>query len=327
MARYGFHASHEQIAPGTLLRDVRAAQEAGFSRAMCSDHFAPWSSAQGHSGFAWSWLGAALATTTLPFGVVTAPGQRYHPAIVAQAAATLAEMFPQRFWLALGSGQALNEHITGERWPAKPERNRRLLESAEVIRALFAGECVDRRGLVTVDRAVLYTRPAVAPRLFGAAVTPQTAGWVGSWADGLITVNKPPEQLRQVIDAFRDGGGADKPVLLQVHLSWAPEEAEALRLAHEQWRTAIFGGDAGWNLPMPEDFEQVAAHVTPEDLREYVLISADPARHAGWLAEYADLGIDEIYLHHVGQEQRAFLDVFGTRVLPELTTVTAGDRP
>ena len=139
MTVVGFHASHEQAHPADLLRAVQHAEEVGFDAAMCSDHFAPWSERQGHSGFAWSWLGAALATTSLPFGVVNAPGQRYHPAIIAQASATLAAMFPGRFWVALGSGEAVNEHITGDRWPSKPERQARLLECVEVIRALHAG--------------------------------------------------------------------------------------------------------------------------------------------------------------------------------------------
>ena len=169
MAIFGYHASHEQLPPSAALACVQLAEEAGFQAAMCSDHFAPWSRAQGHSGFAWSWLGAALQATGLPFGCVNAPGQRYHPAIVAQAAATLAEMFPGRFWVALGSGEALNEHITGARWPAKQARNDRLLECVEVIRALFAGETVSHRGLVTVDRAKLWSarwcrRRCSAPR-------------------------------------------------------------------------------------------------------------------------------------------------------------------
>lgn len=320
MTTYGFHASHEQIPPSTLLRHVRTAQQAGFTRAMCSDHFAPFGPEQGQSGFAWSWLGAALATTDLPMGVVNAPGQRYHPAIVAQAAATLAEMFPGRFWLAVGSGQALNEHITGERWPPKDERNARLRESVDVIRSLLAGECVSHRGLVTVDRAVLYTRPAQPPPLIGAAVTPDTARWVGSWADGLITLNRPLDELRPVIEAFRERGGEGKPVLLQVHLSWHRNEQTALRLAHEQWRTAILGGDVGWDVAMPADFVEATEYVRPDDMREHVLVSADPARHAGWLREYADLGVDEMYLHHVGREQQEFLDVFGERVLPQVAT-------
>src|SRR5687767_3353420 len=155
MAAIGFHASHEQLPPSALLRAVRAAEEAGFDAAMCSDHFAPWSVRQGHSGHSWAWLGSALQATNLTFGVVTAPGQRYHPAIVAQAIATLAEMHPGRFWAALGSGEAMNEHITGDRWPDKATRDARLLECVEIIRALLRGDEVTHHGLVTVDRARL----------------------------------------------------------------------------------------------------------------------------------------------------------------------------
>ncbi|MFG3684982.1 TIGR03885 family FMN-dependent LLM class oxidoreductase [Micromonospora sp. NPDC047740] len=317
MPAFGFHASHEQFPPSVLLRLVSAAENVGFSRAMCSDHFAPFGVEQGESGFAWSWLGAALARTDLPLGVVNAPGQRYHPAIVAQAAATLAEMFPGRFWLAVGSGQAINEHITGDRWPSKPERNARLCECVEVIRALFAGECVDHRGLVTVDQAVLWSRPEQPPPVYAAAVTPETARWAAGWADGLITINQEVTAVRQVIEAYREGGGAG-PVLLQVHLSWAADEATALRNAHEQWRTAILGSDLGWDLATPAEFAQATAYVRPEDMRAHVLVSSEPGTHANWLRAYADLGVDEIYLHQVGLDQDAFLDVFSARVLPEL---------
>src|SRR5919199_2402284 len=196
MSVIGFHASHEQIHPAALLDAVRHAEEVGFTAAMCSDHFAPWSTAQGHSGFAWSWLGAAMATTGLPMGVISAPGYRYHPAIIAQGAATLAEMFPGRFWLALGSGQRLNEDITGLAWPEKAERNARLRECADVIRALLAGEVVTHRGRVTVVEAKLYSRPERPPPLLGAAVTEATAEQVGAWADGLLTVSAAPAQLR-----------------------------------------------------------------------------------------------------------------------------------
>ncbi|WP_342672661.1 TIGR03885 family FMN-dependent LLM class oxidoreductase [Micromonospora peucetia] len=304
--------------PSALLRLTEAAEQAGFRRAMCSDHFAPFGEEQGQSGFAWSWLGAALARTNLPLGVVNAPGQRYHPAIVAQAAATLAEMFPGRFWLAVGSGQALNEHVTGDRWPSKPERNARLRECVEVIRRLFAGECVTHRGSVTVDRAVLWSRPVQSPPLYAAAVTPETARWAGSWADGLITVNQGVETVRRVVEAYRDGGGGG-PVLLQVHLSWAADEDTALRVAHEQWRTGILGSDVGWDLVTPADFAEATAYVRPQDMREHVLVSSDPERHAHWLHEYAALGIDEMYLHHVGRDQDRFLEVFAARVLPELS--------
>jgi probable non-F420 flavinoid oxidoreductase len=314
----GFHASHEQASPRALLRAVQRAETVGFDAAMCSDHFAPWSVRQGHSGYAWSWLGSALQATDLSFGVVTAPGQRYHPAVAAQAIATLAEMYPGRFWAALGSGEALNEHITGDRWPDKPTRDARLRECVAILRALLQGEEVTHHGLVTVDQAKLWSLPAETPALLGAAVSEPTARMVGSWADGLITVNQPADALRRVIAAFREGGGEGKPAYLQVHLSWAETETEALALAHEQWRTNVFDSSLAWNLEFPEQFDAAAEHVPPDAMRAPVLVSADVGRHTGWLRDLAGLGFDGLYLHHVGREQDRFLDVFGSKVLPEV---------
>jgi probable non-F420 flavinoid oxidoreductase len=318
MPRIGWHASHEQIPPSVLLRDVRRAEEAGFQVGMSSDHFSPWSTRQGESGFAWSWLGAALATTGLPFRVVNAPGQRYHPAIVAQAIATLAEMFPDRLWVCLGTGEASNEHVTGDRWPPKAVRNARLAECVEVIRALLRGEEVTHDGLVRVDRARLWTMPAVVPPLIGAAVTEETARWVGGWADGLATTHRPPDQLRRVVDAFREGGGEGKPMVLQVHVSWAPSEEEALRIAYDQWRTNLFPPPVCWDLETVDHFDEAARHVRPDDVRAAVLVSSDPARHVAWIEEAAALGFDEVNIHHVGQEQGAFIETFGRHVLPAL---------
>ena len=318
VAAIGIHASHEQIAPSALLTAMREAEQAGFGRAWSSDHFSPWSERQGESGFAWAWLGAAMQATAMPFGVVNAPGQRYHPAIVAQAAATLAEMFPGRLQVALGTGEFSNEHITGEPWPPKRVRNARLRECVDVMRALFAGEIVDHEGLVRVDRAKLWTRPAQPPPLLATAVTVETARWAGEWADGLVTINQPHEHLRRMLDAFRSAGGDGKPVALQVHLSWAPDEEQALAFAHDQWRTNVHPPPLCWDIATVEEFELAAQHVRPEDLRGPVLVSADLGRHAAWIAEYADLGFDAIYLHHVGQDQRPFIDAFGRHVLPRL---------
>jgi probable non-F420 flavinoid oxidoreductase len=317
MTVIGFHASHEQISPGQLLTDVQHAECAGFAAAMCSDHFAPWSARQGQSGFAWSWLGAALATTKLRFGMVNAPGQRYHPAIVAQAISTLAGMFPGRFWAALGSGEAANEHITGDPWPPKEHRDRRLLECVDVIRRLLAGEEVTHHGLVTVDRARLWGPPDPPPPLVATAVSLPTTEMAAGWADGLITLNQPHDHLRRMVAAYREKGGRG-PVRLQVHLSWAPTEEEAEAIAHDQWRSNVLAPPAAWDIATPEVFDQVSEHVPASAVREVVRVSSDPAQHTAWLREYVDLGFDELYLHHVGQDQSRFIDVFGEHVLPEL---------
>jgi probable non-F420 flavinoid oxidoreductase len=318
MPRIGVHASHEQIPPSRLLEHVCEAEQAGFDAAMCSDHFSPWSERQGESGFAWSWLGAALASTALPFGVVNAPGQRYHPAIIAQAAATLAEMFPGRFWLAVGTGEASNEHITGDRWPEKPVRNARLRECVDVMRALWAGEEVTHHGHVRVDRARLWTLPAEPPVLVGAAVSEATAGWVAGWADGMITINQPRERLERVVAAFREHGGEGKRLALQVHLSWDADDERALAVAYDQWRTNLFSPPVCWDLESVALFDEASRHVRPEDVREGVLVSADLAQHAAWLHELAGLGFDEIQLHHVGQDLGPFIAAFGEHVLGEL---------
>jgi probable non-F420 flavinoid oxidoreductase len=317
MTEYGIHASHEQIPPADLLSAVIAAERAGFDAAMCSDHFSPWSERQGQSAFAWSWLGAALQATNLSFGVVNAPGQRYHPAIIAQAIGTLGAMFPGRFWAALGTGEFSNEHITGGDWPRKEVRNARLRESVDVIRDLLAGETVTRDGLITVDRARLWTRPETPPPLVGAAVSTATAEWCAEWADGLVTVNAPEQHLREMIAAYRGAGGRG-PVCLQVHLSWAGSEAEAEETAYDQWRSNVFAPPVCWDLELVEHFDVVSEHVTMQQVRSVVNVSADLGAHIEWLRGYAALGFDRIYLHHVGQDLGPFIEAFGAKVLPAL---------
>lgn len=316
--KIGFHASHEQFTPSTLLELTAAAEAAGFQAAMCSDHFHPWSEIQGQSGFAWSWLGAALQATRLSFGVVCAPGQRYHPAIIAQAAATLAEMFPDRFWIATGSGQMLNEGITGERWPLKEERNQRLRESVDIMRALWAGQTVTHEGFNLVEEAKLYTRPANPPRIIAAAITPETAQWAGEWADGLITVSKPKEELRKMVEAFHMGGGEGKSMFLKAQISYARTDEEAVQGAWEQWRTNIFDSVLLSNLRSPEQFNVAAQFVRPEDMHGHVRISRDPEKHIEWLRQDVDLGFDHVYLHNVNRGQKRFIEDFGERVLPAL---------
>jgi probable non-F420 flavinoid oxidoreductase len=319
MVRIGYHASHEQFAPSALLRYVQLAEEAGFACAKSSDHFHPWSEKQGQSGFAWSWLGAAMQATRLPFGMISAPGYRYHPAVLAQAAATIGEMFPDRLWLALGSGEAINEAITGLPWPEKAERNARLAECIEITRALFAGETVTHRGRVTVIEAKLYSRPERPVPIYGAAVTEETARWVGSWADGLLTTGgRDAAGVAKVIDAFRAGGGEGKPVVLQAALCWAPTDDEATASAMDQWRACAVGGEVNWDLRRPHDFDMVGDAVKEEQLAEFVPISSNPAQHVDWIGALAALGVDEIHLHQVGRNQEQFIYAFGELVLPQL---------
>jgi coenzyme F420-dependent glucose-6-phosphate dehydrogenase len=250
--------------------------------------------------------------------VVCAPGQRYHPAIVAQAIGTLCEMFPGRFWVSLGSGEALNERITGEKWPAKPERNARLLECVTIIRKLLQGETVTHHGLVVTEEATLYTRPEKMPLIFGAAVTAETARWVGSWADGLITINAPVPQLQRTVDAFREGGGQGKPMYLKVQLSYERTEEAALKGAHDQWRTNIFSGSVLADLWTVEQFDALGEKVQPEELRDMVIISADLAVHVEKIRRYAAMGFEKIFLHNVNREQEMFIRTFGENVIPQL---------
>ncbi|HEY1189327.1 MAG TPA: TIGR03885 family FMN-dependent LLM class oxidoreductase [Gemmata sp.] len=312
----GWHGSHELFPPGELLRLARRAEAAGFKAGMCSDHFHPWAPQQGQSGFAFSWLGAALQSTSLPFGSVCCPIGRYHPAVVAQASATLAEMFPGRYWLAVGTGQALNESVIGEAWPGKVERRARLREAVDVIRALWDGETVTHNGLVTLKEAKLYTRPVRAPLLFGAAITAGTAEWVGSWADGLLTVGHDPDGLREVVEAFRRGGGAGKPMALQAAVGYAPGEEEAWRDAHARWPVAGLGQDFLQDAPTPDLIAAEAKKVRIDDLRGKLRVSSDLARHIEWIKGDFAAGFEAVYLHFVGRDPDRFIDRFAEKVLP-----------
>ncbi|HUC81407.1 MAG TPA: TIGR03885 family FMN-dependent LLM class oxidoreductase [Flavisolibacter sp.] len=312
----GYQASHEQFSPSELLRYVQMAEQAGFKAINSSDHFYPWSTVQGQSGFAFAWLGAAMATTSLPYGSVCAPGYRYHPAIVAQAIATLAEMFPERFWISLGSGEALNERITGEKWPLKSERNERLLECYQVIKQLLRGETVTHFGRITVENAKLYTLPKQQPLLLGAAVTEETAAWMGEWADGIITVHRPYDELKKVVEAFRKNGGEGKPMYLKVQLSYAATDAEALQGAWEQWRSNIFHSTVLGDLWQVEQFDELGKFVQPEELKDMVRISSDVQQHINWIKQDQELGFERIILHNVNREQERFIKDFGEKVLP-----------
>jgi coenzyme F420-dependent glucose-6-phosphate dehydrogenase len=315
MATIAYHASHEQFAPSRLLRLAQQAETTGFTAIHSSDHFHPWSTRQGHSGFAFAWLGAALQTTSLPFSMVCAPGQRYHPAVVAQAIATLGEMFPGRFSIELGSGEAVNEKITGEPWPLKPLRNERLLASHSIIADLLEGKEVTRTtGPVTISEARLYSLPRQRPPLFCAALSEQTCRWAGEWADGLLTTGGPVKDVKQKIMAFRENGGGNKPVYVQYSFSYARSRKAALEDAYDQWRSNVLPVDLLNDLWKPEQFDAAAESISLDTFRERLPISDDPGFFAEKFAAYLELGIDRLILHNVNTFQEDFVADFGELV-------------
>lgn len=318
MAFLAYHASHEQFRPSELLRYIMLAQYAGFEAIHSSDHFQPWNERQGESGHALTWLGAAMQPCSLPFGLVCSPGPRHHPAVVAQAVATLGELFPDRLWVALGSGEAINERVLGQYWPSKATRNERLLESFDIIRQLLEGETITHHGHVHIEEGRLYTLPAKRPLLLGAAVTAETAYWMGSWAEGLLTVNHPLEKLAGVIRQFRRGGGKGKPIYVKVQLSYSRNESAAYAGAYEQWRTNIFESSVLAELWKPEQFDAAAEFVKLKDLQQSINISSDIQQHIRWLKAYLDLGVDSLILHNVNREQELFIEDFGKLVIPQL---------
>jgi probable non-F420 flavinoid oxidoreductase len=315
----GFHASHEQIGPVALREAVVRAEQAGFDSAMCSDHLAPWSATQGESAFAFSWLGAALqATERLSIGQFHAPGQRYHPVISAQAAATLAAMFPGRYtWMALGSGELLNEHVTGQRWPRKEDRMARLRECVDVMRALWSGERVSHDGMVTVDRARLWTLPDQPIALLAGAISESTAAWAGEWADGLLTVNQDDLTLQRLAGAYRESGGRG-PLGLQVHLVYDEDADRGVQTAVRQWRSNCLPNTLTWDLALPEQFEDATRFVPVEEVRRAVLVIDHPDRLVEQIERYVQLGYTSLYLHHVGVAQDAFIDMAAQHVLPQV---------
>ncbi|CAN7621849.1 TIGR03885 family FMN-dependent LLM class oxidoreductase [Neorhizobium sp. LjRoot104] len=317
----GYHASHEQFSPSELLEYVQAAERAGFQAVMTSDHLAPWSARQGNSGNNWVWLGAAMAKTNLPFGSLAIPGGwRYHPVVLAHLVATLSEMFPERLrWIALGSGEALNEHAVGRGWPDKTERNERLEAGSDIIRSLLAGATVssDHPSLRT-DQAKLWSLPEKPPILFGAALTPGTASRLGEWADGLVTVRKPVHEMKQIIEAFRTTGGGGKPLALQLQVSWAPTVDEARMAAWHEWRNAAVKPDLLAELKTPEEFDAALQDVSPEELDEFIPLITNGRDLLDLIEESAVCGFNEIYIHNVSRDQHGFMGFMAEQVFRQL---------
>jgi G6PDH family F420-dependent oxidoreductase len=227
-------------------------------------------------------------------------------------------MYPERFWLAVGSGENVNEHITGDSWPAKNFRNERLRESVAVMKALWAGETVNHRGTFIVDEAKLYTLPAAPPLVVGAALTPETSRWLGGWADGLITAGKNSDDLKTVVDAFREGGGEGKPIFLQVALSFAATREEALANAHHQWRVAGLTTEQLADVATPRAFDELTATISESTIADRLRISCEWEQHLEWLQRDVALGFEAIYINHIGANLASFIDLCGEHLLPEL---------
>lgn len=325
----GYAATLEQFGPMESVELSAYAESQGFSGVMAADHFQPWVPAQGHAGFVWNVLTAVAERTVGDLGPgVICPSFRWHPAMVAQASATLAHMYPGRHWLGLGSGEALNEHIAARYWPEAPERINRMFEAIEVIKKLFhasiAGRDVKHAGqFFKMESTRLWTMPPVAPKIYVATAGPVTAKRAGRNVDGLITVGAPLGKIEGLFARFAEGArevGKDPesmPKILQLHLSWAPTDEEALANAMHEWP------NGGMKFPKadirsPFEFEQIAKLVRAEDFEGRMVISSDPDEHRAYIQRFVDLGFDRIYLHNVGRNQREWIDVFSRDVLPNL---------
>ncbi len=312
----GYALSSEEHDPEHLVRWAQQAEAAGFDFALISDHFHPWIDKQGNSAFVWTVIGAIAQTTSrLRLGTgVTCPIMRIHPAIIAQAAATAATLMPERFFLGVGTGENLNEHITGEGWPEPAVRLEMLEEAIEVIRLLWqGGEQSYRGGYYAVEQARLYTLPAELPPLFVAADGDKAATLAGKAGDGLIGV-APKADL---IKTFRGAGGKNKPRYGQVTVCYAADEGEARGIAHTWWPNAGLEGNLSWEVKTPGLFEHAVKPVSEDVVAESIICGPDARRHCEGIQRFLDAGYDHVYVHQVGPEQNAFFHFYEEEILPE----------
>jgi G6PDH family F420-dependent oxidoreductase len=325
-AKIGYAAMLEQFHPTELLDMCTAAEAAGFEGIMAADHVQPWVPQQGQAAYVWNFMTAALERTRGDVGPgVTCPSFLQRPAMIAQAAATMAAMYPGRFWLGLGSGEALNEHVVAGYWPEVPERIARMFESIEIIRKLFSGKDVKHKGeYYRMETMRLWTMPETPPPIYFATAGPITAKKTGALCNGLITVGAPEEKIEMIFEKCREGcreAGNDPNTfqfILQLHLSWAPTDEEALANAMTEWP------NGGMKFPKqdirsPHDLAQMAKLVRPEDFQGRMLISSDLEQHRREIQKFLDMGFHQIYLHNVGRNQLEWAEVFGREVLPRLT--------
>jgi G6PDH family F420-dependent oxidoreductase len=323
MTSIGYALSSEEHRPADLVRHTRLAEDAGFEFALISDHFHPWIDRQGQSPFVWSVLGGiASATEKIQIGTgVTCPMIRIHPAIIAQAAATTAAMMPGRFFLGVGTGENLNEHILGDKWPDWDVRARMLEESIAVMRELWKGEVTSFDGeFYTVENARLYTLPEETVPIMVAASGPRAATLAGKLGDGLIGTG-PQAALVAAFDKGRRGKA--RPHFGQLTICWGPDEAKAEEMALELWPTAAIPGEAGQELPNPAHFEQLAEIVTKEMIAERVICGPDLDRTIGAIDKFIEAGFERVYIHQVGPDQEGFIETFGRDVLPRVGAKSA----
>jgi coenzyme F420-dependent glucose-6-phosphate dehydrogenase len=320
VAAIGYTLSGEEQRPTELVAYARSAEEAGFDFACISDHFHPWVDRQGNSPFVWAVLGGvAEATERLRVGTgVTCPTMRIHPAIVAQAAATAAAMLPGRFFLGVGSGENLNEHIVGDRWPETAVRQEMLEEAVEVIRLLWHGGLRSHHGRhYTVENARLYTLPDEPPPIIVAAAGARATELAARIGDGLFGL----VPKRDVIESFESAGGQRKPRFGQLHVCWAESEEEARKTALEWWPNAVVSGALNWELPLPSHFEDASQWADEDAIADSVVCGPDPERHVEAIKEFVEAGYDNVYFHQVGPDQEGFLRFAEAELLPRLEEV------
>jgi coenzyme F420-dependent glucose-6-phosphate dehydrogenase len=316
----GFALSSEEHSAPDLVELAVAAEEAGFEFAMISDHFHPWTPIQGQSPFVWGVLGAIAARTRrLHLGTgVTCPIIRTHPAVIAQAAATIAALLSGRFWLGLGTGERLNEHVTGAPWPPADVRTEMLEEAIGVIRQLWAGEEVDHRGrYFTVENATLFSLPETLPPILMAAGGPEAAKSAGSTGDGLIAT--APD--RELIEAYQVAAGSNLgPRVGQLTVCWAQDEGDAMATAHRWWPNAALHGAVSQELARPDDYAALARGVTVDEVAKVVICGPDPGAYRSAIEEFRKAGFDHVYLHQVGPDQAGFMRFASRELLETVAT-------
>jgi G6PDH family F420-dependent oxidoreductase len=311
----GLFISAEEHSGSFLVRSARQAEEAGFRSVMVSDHFHPWLDSQGHSPMVWPVLGAIAATTELTITTgVTCPTVRIHPAIVAQAAATVAEMAPGRFRLGVGSGEALNEHILGDVWPSTDVRLEMLEEAVALMREMWKGGNVSHRGEhYVVDAARLYEIPDQPIPVIISGFGPKAVDLASRIGDGFVTVQPDGDS----VELYRKGGG-DGPAVGAVKMCWAASKQEGVELAHQRWRNDGLPGELAQTLPMPAHFDQASQLVTPDMIGESIACGPDPEEFIKAVRAYVDAGFDEIFVNQIGDDLAGFLKFFNQEVRPSL---------